>query len=208
MFKKMYDFMGEGSAQNVLFMGPKQDLPYRWPVEMKRDYYFKYIEDKSQTIWVRSNINARISDVAYFVAMYIEKRQGFQGAASEIKKVTFAGQDCPSDSLWDKPDRSLFLLSRGPLPEQLQEHQGFLWQCKNMNCSRSGTRRKDVIQKKGRGKHGCKHARFWFEDDHMGKAFGDPNKAKVRPTHCPDGHLGQEEPAVASKPTHGPTRLE
>ena len=195
MFKKMYDFMGEGSAQNVLFMGPKQDLPYRWPVEMKRDYYFKYIEDKSQTIWVRSNINARISDVAYFVAMYIEKRQGFQGVASEIN-VTFAGQECPGDALWDKPDRSLFLLSKGPLPEEFQEHQGKLWQCKNKSCSRSSSRRKNV--KKGK----CKHASFLFEVDHM-RGLGDHNTARVRPIHCPDGHLGPDEPAIASKPMNG-----
>ena len=189
MFRMGYDFLGEGSAKNVIFMGPRQDPPYRWPLEMKRDYYFKYIEDGSRTIWVRSNINAKISDVAHAVAQNIEELQGFKGAASDINKVTFAGKECPSDSLWDKPDRSLFLLSKGPLPEQFQEHHGHLWQCKNISCSRSATRRKHVMSKKGR----CKHASFWFEDDHTGKAFGDPKKANVRPTHCPDGHLGPDE---------------
>ena len=203
MFKIGYDFVGKGSAENVIFMGPRQDLPYRWPVEMKRDYYFKYIEKGSRTIWVRSNINARISDVAYFVKRYIENRQGFQGAASEIKNVTFAGQECPSDALWEKPDRSLFLLSKGPLPEEFQGHQGYLWQCKNKSCSRSAARQKHVLRMKRK----CKHASFWFEVDHNGTNLGDHKKAKVRPTHCPDSHLGPDEPAIASKPMHGPTKL-
>ena len=203
MFQVGYDFIGEGSAKNVIFMGPRQDPPYRWPVEMERDYYFKYTEDESKTIWVRSNINARISHVATAVAHYIEEKQGFQDAANKIKTVTFAGQECSSDSLWDKPDRSLFLLSKGLLPEEFQGHQGKLWQCKNMNCSRSANTQKNVLSKKGK----CKHASFWFEVDHNGTNLGDHNKAKVRPTHCPDSHLGPDEPAIASKPMHGPTKL-
>merc|ERR1711911_117970 len=31
MFQTGYVFLGMGSAKNVIFMGPRQDLPYRWP---------------------------------------------------------------------------------------------------------------------------------------------------------------------------------
>ena len=206
MFQMGYDFFGEGSAKNVIFMGPRQDPPYRWPVEMERDYYFKYIEDEdnednSKTIWVRSNINARISHVARAVAHYIEEKQGFQNAASEIKIVTFAGQECPSDSLWDKPDKSLFLLSKGPLSEELLEHKGYLWQCKNTKCGNASTVRQTILNKKGKGS--CRHSSFWFEKQHGGKKYGHHQKANdsiVRPTHCPNGHLGTDEPATTSEP--------
>ena len=126
------DYVGLGSAANVLFVGPKQEGPYHWPLVMK-DYNFKNPEEGSKTILVRTTINILVGNICKFVADNIEHHQGF--GQEENLHVTHKGEECHHSKLWDFREGSFFLLTKGPLPASLAGHKGYLWECEK--CDRA-----------------------------------------------------------------------
>ena len=62
-------------------------------LEPNRDYFFKFIEEGSKTIWVSCYMNGSLVSIMRNLVAYIEEIQGFQDATTTINTITFAGQD-------------------------------------------------------------------------------------------------------------------
>ena len=85
------------------------------------------------------------------------------------------------------PDRSMFLLSRGPLGEDYHGHQGWVWQCGD--CGAANTKRGNVMRQKCKSRSG-RHKLF-FED--QPDKLGDHPRTKAgKPLYLPR----DSEPAI------------
>ena len=85
--------------------------------------------------------------------------------ASELN-ITFKGKvETGQDMISTYPEKSLFLLSKGPLPEQLMNHKGLLWQCTG-KCGKAQNKRTNIKDKK------CNH-KFLFDKDQPIKTMGN-----------------------------------
>ena len=159
------------------------------------DYFFKFDDDKSEAVMVRTNIDARVGDIARGVGEYVKKEQGIEFHL-EALKVTLAGEEVKDDFLWQKVPGSLFILHVKELSEKASQHKGKLWQC--IPCDRDSRRRADV---KHKGK--CK-GQYLFE--HKRKKLGhEAARSKMqRPQYCPMGHFCEDEPIPiqAQPPEH------
>ena len=83
------------------------------------------------------------------------------------------------------PEQSLFLLSKGALPEQFKHHQGKLWECIG-KCGKATNRRADIT----RDKRKCQHKILFDEDQPNG--MGDNLKR--------DQHIPKNSCETASQP--------
>ena len=97
--------------------------------------------------------------------------------ASELN-ITFKGKiETGQDWLSSYPEKSLFLLSKGPLPEQFKNHKGLLWQC-TRKCGKAQNRRDNIIDKK------CRH-KFLFDKDQPNSMGRDKHRTGEDPMHIP-----------------------
>ena len=69
------------------------------------------------------------------------------------------------------PDRSMFLLSRGPLGEDYHGHQGWVWQCQN--CGSANTKRGNVMRMKCKSRSGLHKLFFDNQPDKLSED-GEP----------------------------------
>ena len=63
------------------------------------DFFFKFDDEKSETVMVRTNMDARVGDVVRGVGDYMQKKQGIE-LNLEAVKVTVAGEDVKNNFLW------------------------------------------------------------------------------------------------------------
>ena len=143
-----------------------------------KDYFFKYIGDGYQTIMVRTTVEVPIHMVAEWVCEFFDKKVGmpqpWQTCIAKELTLNFKGEaQTGQDLLSTYPQKSLFLLSKGPLPEQFKNHQGKLWQCTG-KCGKAQDLRFNIKDKK------CTH-KFLFDRDQP-SAMGDNLK---RDKHIP-----------------------
>ena len=142
-----------------------------------KDYFFKYVEEGYQTIWVRTTVETQINRVVEWVCEFFAKKLGKPEPLTCIGKeliLNFKGKAQPGqDLLSSYPQRSLFLLSKGPLPEQFKNHQGKLWQCTG-KCGKAQDMRRNIKDKK------CNH-KILFDMDQP-KGMGDHSQ---RDKHIP-----------------------
>ena len=208
-FKLGRDYYGQGFSKyhntkdtHVLFLGPCQSPHYRWPLHLK-DHFFKWVDKEgakpTKIVWVRTNMDVKMLLIAQGVASFIRQRQKVQIDVDAVK-VSLAGENVKEDYLWTKPAGSLFLLHEEELTEELREHSGKLWECKN--CGLSKNQRSDVMQKKKK----CRHTTFWFEGCHSGNSMGKIWSGRdTKPQFCPKGHFGPDEPIPDAGPAEVPT---
>ena len=147
-----------------------------------KDYFFKYVDEGYQTIWVRATVEVPIQMVSERVCEFFAKKVGMPEPwntciASELN-ITFKGKVEPGqDLLSTYPEKSLFLLSKGPLPEQFKNHKGLLWQC-TRKCGKAQNRRDNIIDKK------CRH-KFLFDKDQPNSMGRDKHRTGEDPMHIP-----------------------
>ena len=134
-----------------------------------KDYFFKYVNKGYQTIWVRTTVEVPIHMVSEWVCEFFASKMGMPEpwntcVASEMN-ITFKGNvETGQDMLSTYPEKSLFLLSKGPLPEQFKNHKGLLWQCTG-KCGKAQNKRSNIKDKK------CNH-KFFFDKDQPIKTMG------------------------------------
>ena len=147
-----------------------------------RDYFFKYVDKGYQTIMVRATVDVPIHMVCnwvcgFFKSMVLKPEPLNACIASELN-ITFKGQvQTGQDALSIYPEKTLFLLSKGPLPEQYKNHQGRLWQCTG-KCGKAQHQKGDIRDKK------CKHKFLFAEDQPSGMG-----KNSKRDRHIPRTQL-------------------
>ena len=147
-----------------------------------QDYFFKYVDKGYKTIWVRATVEVPIQMVSERVCEFFAKKVGMPEPwntciASELN-ITFKGKiETGQDWLSSYPEKSLFLLSKGPLPEQFKNHKGLLWQC-TRKCGKAQNRRDNIIDKK------CRH-KFLFDKDQPNSMGRDKHRTGEDPMHIP-----------------------
>ena len=100
--------------------------------------------------------------VAEWVCEFFDKKVGkpepWKTCTGKELTLNFKGEaQTGQDLLSTYPQKSLFLLSKGRLPEELKNHQGKLWQCIG-KCGKAQDRRDNIKDKK------CRH-KFLFDGD-------------------------------------------
>ena len=155
-----------------------------------KDYFFKYIPEGYQTIMVRTTVEVPISMIVEWVCEFFAKKLGKPEPWNCIGKelvLNFKGVSQPGGQhlVSTYPQNSLFLLSKGPLPEELKNHQGKLWQCTGM-CGKAQDRRDNIFSDKK-----CEHKVLFDRDQPNG--LGDHLK---RDNHFPMLTCGTTKPAT------------
>ena len=144
-----------------------------------KDYFFKYIGDGYQTIMVRATVEVPTNMVAEWVCEFFDKKVGkpepWKTCTGKQLTLNFKGEaQTGQDLLSTYPQKSLFLLSKGPLPQEFENHQGKLWQCAG-KCGKAQDRRDNIKSVKK-----CDH-KILFDRDQP-NAMGDHSK---RDKHIP-----------------------
>ena len=106
--------------------------------------------------------------------------------------LTFKGEvQTGIDLLSTYPEKSLFLMSNGPLPDKYKNHQGKLWQCTG-RCDKGQDLRYNVSRDKK-----CKH-QILFDTDQP-KSMGEKTKRDKHIPVSPVSPPHQGGPATAIK---------
>ena len=128
-----------------------------------KDYFFKYIGQGYQTIMVRTTVQVPTNMVAQWVCEFFDKKVGkpepWKNCIAEEVIINFEGEAQTGKLLISAyPEKSMFLLSKGALPEQFRNHQGKLWQCTG-KCGKAQNQRYHIKKDKK-----CSH-KFLFDED-------------------------------------------
>ena len=163
-----------------------------------KDYFFKYVDEGYQTIWVRATVEVPIHMVSEWVCEFFAKKVGmpepWKACIAKEMTVTFKGRvETGQDLLSTYPEKSLFLLSKGPLPEQFKNHQGKLWEC-TKKCSKADTNRCNIIKDKK-----CKHKILFARDQEIHN-WGNPREKGEKPLHVPIITRGPASPLDLPSP--------
>ena len=148
-----------------------------------KDYFFKYVDEGYQTIWVRTTVDVPIQMMSERVCEFFAKKIGKQEPwntciASELN-ITFKGKvETGQDWLSSYPENSFFLLSKGQLPGQFQNHKGLLWQCTG-KCEKAQNLRRNITRDKK-----CRH-QFLFDRDQPKSMGREDNERGDNPMHIP-----------------------
>ena len=166
-----------------------------------KEYYFKYIEEGYQTMWVRAAVDVPINFVTERVCAFFKGKMGKPEPYDALYPtnqpksnlfLTFKGEvQTGLDLLSTYPENSLFLMSNGELPEQFKNHQGKLWQCTG-KCGKAQNMRRNISKDKK-----CNH-KILFDSDQpngMGDNLKKGSHLPVSPASAP--HQGG--PATAIK---------
>ncbi len=106
--------------------------------------------------------------------------------------ITFKGKDQTGlDLLSTYPEKSLFLMSNGPLPDKYKNHQGKLWQCSG-KCGKAQGRRDNISSDKK-----CKHKMLFDRDQPNG--MGQHSTRDKHTPVSPASPTHQGGPATAIK---------
>ena len=147
------------------------------------NYFFKWTQEGFPTIWVRTSVDALVGHVARLVLKFYAEVHGKpEGWVDETCCITFQGKHLTGrEKLSNFPLKSMILMSKNSLPEELQNHQGYLWEC--VKCHSSDSQRNNIIQRKSKK---CKKHKFLFASDQPFNKLGDPNKDDgPKPMHAP-----------------------
>ena len=147
------------------------------------------------TLLVRVTVDLPINVLVTWVAEFMAHKLKLEGALQALRAVPSqlhvnhlgARIEDGGKMVSSYPDRAMFLLSRGPLGEEYQGHQGWVWQCGN--CGAANTKRGNVIRQKCKSRS-ARH-KFFF-DDQPDKLGDHPRTKAGKPLYLPQ----DSEPAI------------
>ena len=94
-------------------------------------------------------INVMVAWVAEYMAQKLELedvQEALAAAPSQLHVNHLGARINVGRMLLSYPDRSMFLLSRGPLGENYHGHHGWVWQCQNCgSVNTKGSRQKKTM---------------------------------------------------------------
>ena len=157
-----------------------------------KDYFFKYVDKGYKTILVRTTVEVPIHRVSEWVCEFLAKKVGMPEPwntciASKLT-ITFKGKvETGQDLLSIYPEKSLFLLSKGQLPDQFKNHQGKLWECTH-KCGKADNKRYNIIKDKK-----CQH-KIHFAKDQPTKTWGNSCEKGEKLMHIPLLNCGPASP--------------
>ena len=122
--------------------------------------------------------------VAEWVCQFFDKMgkpEPLNNCTGNELTLNFKGKAQPGEDLLSSyPQKSLFLMSKGPLPDQFKNHQGKLWQCSG-KCGKAQDLRRNIFKDKK-----CNH-QILFDGDQPFKILGEERKRVKgdKPEHIP-----------------------
>ena len=158
-------------------------------------------------MWVRATVDVPINFVTERVCAFLKGKMGkpepYDGPYPEPNDalhqpksnlfLTFKGEvQTGLDLLSTYPEKSLFLMSKGPLPDQFKNHQGKLWQCDG-KCGKAQDRRDNIFKDKK-----CKH-KILFDRDQPNGMGRELNRGDKHTPVSPASPTHQGGPATAIK---------
>ena len=139
------------------------------------------------TLHIRVTVDLPINVMVAWVAEYMaqklkmEDAQEALAAAPSQLHVNHPGARIDDGRMLSSyPDKSMFLLRRGPLEEDYHGRQGWVWQCQN--CASANAKRGNVMRMKCKSRSG-RHKLFF--DDQPDKLGDHPRTKAGKPLNLP-----------------------
>ena len=118
----------------MLWIGKKdKEGSFIWQGKCIHDAYFRYLKVKVLVDWLVD-----------YLARKLKMGDALDTLEAGQLEVNFKEGRVDRERLVSSSDRSMFLLSRGALPEEFQGHAGRVWQCSM--CSRFDNKMLDDVR--------------------------------------------------------------
>ena len=186
---------GQGrDADDVLWIGEKDEGgSFLWKGKRIHDVYFRYLNEGLQTIHVRCTVDVKAKLIVDWVVDLLANKLKMGDALEALQagelEINLRGARINGETLVSSfPIKSLFLLSRGPLPDEYTQHKGCVWQCQH--CGNADTKRGNIMRAKCKSKSG-RH-KFFFKDQQV-KLGDHPSTKGGKPLYLPR----DSQPAIA-----------
>ena len=167
----------KGTVNNVDFLGLDGQTAWNW--NDLREYFFLVLGH--QIVQVRAATDCSLDILlnhmlSKFDILLLDPQITFEGKARDLV-----------DNLFQFPEKSLFIITDGTLPDHLLSHSGRLWQC--LDCGKAVTTKPHLSKTKGR----CpgQHRNILF-NDLLKPTLGTKIDRHSLPWACPEGHGGAE----------------